>query len=112
MLLDCKLAYKRIISKKTDEYFSQINQLKDDFLMLSKNKNNALRTLHVTFFAWLGYLGIELFKIIVNYQKSNILEYLFCSTGAKKGIVIIMFIIALVFIFLAYVLEIKSLRET
>lgn len=112
LLLDCKLAYKRIISKKTDEYFSQINQLKDDFLMLSKNKNNALRALHVTFFAWLGYLGIELFKIIVNYQKSNILEYLFCSTGAKKGIVIIMFIIALVFIFLAYVLEIKSLRET
>ena len=38
LLLDCKLAYKRIISKKTDEYFSQINQLKDDFLMLSKNK--------------------------------------------------------------------------
>ncbi|MEO5301370.1 hypothetical protein [Enterococcus cecorum] len=64
------------------------------------------------FFAWLGYLGIELFKIIANYQKSNILEYLFFSTGAKKGIIILMFIIALVFIFLAYVLEVKSLRRT
>lgn len=112
LLVDCKLAYKRIISKKTDEYFSQINQLKDDFLILSKNENNVLRTLNVTFFAWLGYLGIELFKIIANYQKSNILEYLFFSTGAKKGIIILMFIIALVFIFLAYVLEVKSLRRT
>lgn len=112
ILADSKLAYKRIISKKTDDYFNQLNQLKEDFLVLSKNENSALRALNITFFAWIGYLGVELFKIIVNYNKPDILTYLVCSTGAKKGIVIIGFIIALFFIFLAYVLEIKSLEKT
>ena len=112
MLIDSTLAYKRIISKKTEDYFNQLNQLKDDFLVLTKNENSALRALNVTFFAWLGYLGVELFKIIVNYNKPDILKYLFCSTGAKKGLVILGFIIALLFIFFAYVLEIKSLEKT
>lgn len=112
ILTDSKLAYKRIISKKTDDYFNQLNQLKEDFLVLSKNENSALRALNISFFAWLGYLGIELFKIIVNYNKADILTYLFCSTGAKKGIVIMGFIIALFFVFFAYVLEIKSLEKT
>ena len=112
ILADSKLAYKRIISKNTDDYFNQLNQLKADFLVLSKNENSALRALNITFFAWIGYLGVELFKIIVNYNKPDILTYLVCSTGAKKGIVIIGFIIALFFIFLAYVLEIKSLEKT
>ncbi len=112
ILMDSKLAYKRIISKKTDDYFNQINQLKDDFLVLSKNENSALRTLNIAFFAWLGYIGVELFKIIVNYNKSDILTYLFCSAGAKKGIVILGFIVALFFVFLVYVLEIMSLKKT
>ena len=112
ILTDSKLAYKRIISKKTDDYFNQLNQLKEDFLVLSKNENSALRALNISFFAWLGYLGIELFKIIVNYNKADIFTYLFCSTGAKKGIVIMGFIIALFFVFFAYVLEIKSLEKT
>lgn len=112
ILEDSKLAYKRIISKKTDDYFDQLNQLKDDFLILSQNQNTALRTLHVTFFAWLGYLGIELFNIITKYEEANILYYLFCSQGIKKGIVIFMFGVALCFIFIGYVLEIKSLKKT
>ena len=112
ILMDSRLAYQRIISQKTEDYFNQLNQLKDDFLVLTKNENSALRALNVTFFAWLGYLGVELFKIIVNYNKPDILKYLFCSTGVKKGLVIIGFIIALIFIFFAYVLEIKSLEKT
>ena len=112
ILTDSKLAYKRIISKKTDDYFNQLNQLKEDFLILSKNENSTLRALNIAFFAWLGYLGVELFKIVVNYNKGDILTYLFCSTGAKKGIVIMGFIIALFFVFLVYVLEIKSLEKT
>lgn len=112
ILLDSKLAYQRIISKKTDDYFNQLNQLKEDFLELSKHENSVLRTLNITFFAWLGYLGVELFKIIVNYSKQDILNYLFFSTGVKKGIVIIGFMVALSFIFMGYVLEIKSLEKT
>ena len=79
---------------------------------MSKNENSALRTLNIAFFAWLGYIGVELFKIIVNYNKSDILTYLFCSAGAKKGIVILGFIVALFFVFLVYVLEIMSLKKT
>lgn len=60
----------------------------------------------------MGYLGVELFKIIVNYSKQDIFSYLFFSTGEKKGIVIMGFIVALSFIFMGYVLEIKSLEKT
>lgn len=112
ILKDSKLAYKRIISKKTNEYFEQLNQLKDDFLILSKNENSALRTLNLTFFAWLGSLGLELFKIITDYNGANILQYILFSKGAKKSIIIMIFIIALVAIFLAYIMEMKSLAET
>ncbi|WP_129721414.1 hypothetical protein [Xylanivirga thermophila] len=112
LLEDSKLAFKRIISNKTDDYFEQLNQLKDDFLVLSKNENSALRTLNLTFFAWLGYLGMEVFKIVIDYKGSDIIPYLLWSNGAKKGIIILMFITALIFIFIAYVLEIKSLEKT
>lgn len=112
VLEDSKLAYKRIISKKTNEYFEQLNQLKDDFLILSKNENSSLRTLNLTFFAWLGYLGVELFNIIVNYKGEDIILYLLFSKGAKKGIVLLIFIVALIFIFIGFVLEIKSLEKT
>ena len=112
IIIDSKLAYKRIISKKTDDYFNQLTQLKEDFLVLAKHENSVLRTLNITFFAWLGYLGVELFKIIVNYSKPDIVNYLLFSTGAKKGLVIIGFIVALSLIFLGYILEVKSLEKT
>lgn len=112
ILEDSKLAYERIVSNKTKDYFNQLNQLKDDFLILSQNENTALRTLHVTFFAWIGYLGIELFNIVTKYDGTNIVYYLFCSKGIKKGIVILMFIAALIIIFIGYASEIKSLQKT
>ena len=112
LLEDSKLAYRRIISKKTNEYFEQLNQLKDDFLILSQNENSTLRTLNLTFFAWLGSLGLELFNIIKDYTGTDILQYVFFSTGAKKGIVVLVFIIALIALFVSYTIEMKSLEET
>lgn len=112
LIEDSNLAFNRIVSNKTDDYFTQLNQLKDDFLILAQNERSAVRTLNLTFFAWLGYLGFELFKIIVNYNKLDIISYLLFSSGPKKGIVIAMFIMALIFIFTAYAIEIKSLGKT
>lgn len=112
LLEDSKLAYRRIISKKTNEYFEQLNQLKDDFLILSQNENSTLRTLNLAFFAWLGSLGLELFNIIKDYTGTDILQYVFFSTGAKKGIVVLVFIIALIALFVSYTIEMKSLEET
>ena len=102
---------KRIISRKTDDYFEQLNKLKDDFLALSKNANNALKTLNLTFFAWLGSMGVKLLNIITKYDGNDIIPYLLFSKGSKKGVVIAMFIIALIFIFIAYISEIKSLQK-
>ncbi len=112
ILEDCNLCFKRIVSRKTNDYFEQINKLKDDFLIMSRNEGNALRTLNLTFFAWLGYIGVELFNIIKKYDGDNILEYLLFSKGAKKGIVILLFTLALCFIFLAYYIEINGLKKT
>lgn len=111
ILEDSKLAYKRIISRKTDDYFEQLNNLKDDFLALSKNANNALKTLNLTFFAWLGSMGVKLLDIITGYDGNDIIPYLLFSKGSKKGVVIVMFIIALIFIFITYISEIKSLQN-
>ena len=111
ILEDSKLAYKRIISRKTDDYFEQLNNLKDDFLALSKNANNALKTLNLTFFAWLGSMGVKLLDIITGYDGNDIISYLLFSKGCFKGVVIAMFIIALIFIFITYISEIKSLQN-
>ena len=111
ILEDSKLAYKRIISRKTDDYFEQLNNLKDDFLALSKNANNALKTLNLTFFAWLGSMGVKLLDIITGYDGNDIISYLLFSKGSKKGVIIAMFIIALIFIFITYISEIKSLQN-
>ena len=111
ILEDSKLAYNRIISRKTDDYFDQINKLKDDFLSLSKNENTTLRTLNLTFFAWLGSLGVQLLNLIIKYDGNNLLCYLFISKGLKKAVVVGMFIMALIFIFVAYISEIKSLQK-
>lgn len=85
LLEDSKLAYRRIISKKTNEYFEQLNQLKDDFLILSQNENSTLRTLNLTFFAWLGSLGLELFNIIKDYTGTDILQYVFFLQERKRA---------------------------
>lgn len=111
ILEDSKLAYNRIISRKTDDYFDQINKLKDDFLSLSKNENTTLRTLNLTFFAWLGSLGVQLLNLIIKYDGNNLLCYLLISKGLKKAVVVGMFIMALIFIFVAYIYEIKSLQK-
>lgn len=111
LLFDSKLAYRRIISKKTDEYFQQINRLKDDFLVLSKNQQTSVRALNLTFFAWLGALGIEIFKIVSNYDGSDLWKHLFLSSGSKQLFVIISFLIALIFIWCGYKLEVQSLQK-
>ena len=85
LIEDSNLAFNRIVSNKTDDYFTQLNQLKDDFLILAQNERSAVRTLNLTFFAWLGYLGIELFKIIVNYNKSDIISYLRLQTNSEQN---------------------------
>ena len=67
--------------------------------------------MNLTFFAWLGSLGVQLLNIIIGYNGNNLLHYLLFSKDSKKGIVVGMFIVALIFIFIAYVSEIKSLQK-
>ncbi len=111
ILEDSKLIYNRTISGQTKDYFEQINRLKDDFLVLSNNEQKAMRTLNVTFFAWLGYLGIEILQYISEYNGNNLIRDLFFSQGEKPGVVVLMLSIALIFIFLGYYYEVSSLRK-
>ena len=56
-------------------------------------------------------MGVQLLNIISKYDGNNIIPYLLFSKGSKKGVIIAMFIIALIFIFIAYISEIKSLQK-
>lgn len=112
ILENSKLAYKRIISDKTKEYFNHINQLKNDFLILAKNENGILRTLNLTFFTWLGALALKLFDIINNYEGNNLVEYILLSKGTGTALIIFMFLVGLLAIYIGYTIEIKSLQET
>ena len=49
---------------------------------------------------------MQLLNIISKYDGNNIIPYLLFSKGSKKGV-----IIALIFIFIAYISEIKSLQK-
>lgn len=114
ILRDSKAAFKRIASRKTDDYFNQLNQLKEDFLTLSKSKNGALRTLHIAFFTWLGSLGYKLMDIVLRYDNNqmDIYDYIFWSKGDKQFLLTVGFLIGLIAIYAVYCSEIKSLEKT
>lgn len=111
ILKDCILAHRRIISYKTDDYFSQVNDLKKDFLKLADDENSTLRALNISIFAWLGSLGMQLFNIVKDYDRDNFFWYLITSKGEKKIITILVFLISLLFIFICYLGEMNALKE-
>lgn len=111
ILKDCKLAHRRIISRKTDDYFSQIADLKNDFLKLADDENSTIRTLNISIFAWLGSIGMELFKLVKDYNNDDFFCYLFFSNGEKKVVTILIFLIALIFIFVCYMVEMNTLKQ-
>lgn len=111
ILKDCKLAHRRIISHKTDDYFSQLNDLKNDFFKLADDENSSLRALNISIFAWLGSFGMELFNLVKDYDKDDFFCYLLTSKGEKKFITVLIFLIALLFIFVCYMVEMYALKQ-
>lgn len=111
ILIDSKITYRRIISQKTDDYFEELNRLKDDYLILSKNIQGSVRVVNITFFTWLGTLGIEVFKIAMAYEGDELWEYLFWAKDDKIVLLVIISLVALCIIALAYYREFKCLQS-
>ncbi|MBZ1524028.1 hypothetical protein J3336_11440, partial [Leuconostoc mesenteroides] len=47
-----KSAFNRIIAEETDDYFTQVNILKDDFMKLSERQRKSYQSLHLKFLGW------------------------------------------------------------
>ncbi|HDV0795574.1 TPA: hypothetical protein RHK09_002930, partial [Enterococcus faecalis] len=54
-------AFNRIIKEETDKYFSQVNLLKDDFLKLSKEKQESYQALHLKFLGWCSAVALYIY---------------------------------------------------
>lgn len=111
ILRDSITSYNRVISQKSDSYFEQLNKLKDDFIIISKNAQSSLRALNITFLAWLGTFSMELFKIVMEYPGDNLWTYLLFSKDDKIAFLMMISIFILISIGLAHSIEVKHLQN-
>lgn len=112
ILIEAKSAFNRIISRETDKYFEQVNQLKEDFLSLADTQNKVNRSLHISVFGWLGYLAWTIFDVIRDYPGNNLFHKIINSQSEKVTIVLLILLSALMVIFGAYIKEIYDNKKT
>lgn len=112
ILIEAKSAFNRIISRETDKYFEQVNQLKEDFLLLAESQNKVNRSLHLSVFGWLGYLAWTIFDVVRSYSGNNLFNKILFSQSEKISIVLLILFLALVVIFSAHIKEIYDNRKT
>lgn len=107
----CKIIYERIISQKTNRYFNDVYQLKNDFLNLSESIQKASRTLHIALIAWVTYLASEISKNIFSSGTSDTLHKIFFSESKDIGFFFLILAISLSFIIFNYFIEVYSLNK-
>lgn len=107
----CKIIYERIISQRTNRYFNDVYQLKNDFLNLSESIQKASRTLHIALIAWVTYLASEISKNIFSSGTSDTLHKIFFSESKDIGFFFLILAISLSFILFNYFIEVYSLNK-
>ncbi len=112
ILTEAKSVFKRIISQETKEYFEQANQLRRDFLTLSSDQNKANRTLHISLFGWLGYIGLTILDFIKEYEGQYLINSIVFLYSEKVIIIILLLIGTLIVIMSAYVKEVYDNKKT
>ncbi|EJX8089146.1 hypothetical protein OEN06_002708, partial [Enterococcus faecalis] len=93
-------AFNRIIKEETDKYFSQVNLLKDDFLKLSKEKQESYQALHLKFLGWCSAVALYIYDELKSIDGDNLWKKILFSKSEKSLLILLIFILSLIVIWL------------
>ncbi|MCL2560096.1 MAG: hypothetical protein FWE07_06375 [Turicibacter sp.] len=97
LLEKSKSAFNRIISDKTENYFEQVNRLKDDFLTISNSMARSYKAVHTQMIGWLAAVAIYVYSEVSQTDDQNDLWVrLFCASSSERAqVVLAMLLLAL-----------------
>jgi hypothetical protein len=107
-LESAKSLFNRIISEETDKYFSQINSLKDDFLKLTERQKDSLSALHLKVLGWASAIALFIYDALKDQQNEGIIHKLFLSVTEKTKLFLVIFLLAIVFIWIIFINEMRE----
>lgn len=110
-LNSAKSAFNRIIREETDKYFTQVNMLKDDFLILSEHKRENYASLHLKFLTWGSSIAIFIYSELKDSQADNLFQKLLFSKTDKSIVFLTIFIISLIIIWSLFVKEVSESKK-
>lgn len=106
-----KSAFNRVIKEETDKYFSQINMLKNDFLILSEQKRESFASLHLKLLAWGSSIALFIYGELKDIDSSNLISKLLFSKSEKHILFIIIFTITIIIIWLFFTKEVNESKK-
>ncbi|EGO2668902.1 hypothetical protein FKY79_07340 [Enterococcus faecalis] len=104
-------AFNRIIKEETDKYFSQVNLLKDDFLKLSKEKQESYQALHLKFLGWCSAVALYIYDELKSVDGDNLWKKILFSKSEKSLLILLIFILSLIVIWLLFIKETSELKS-
>lgn len=107
-LYSAKSAFNRIIKEETDNYFAQVNMLKDDFLKLSDRQRKSYQSLHLKFLGWGSSIALFIYGEIKDKPSGNLWKKLLFSKTEKSCIFIIIFLVSLLTIWILFKKEMND----
>lgn len=110
-LNSAKSMFNRIIKEETDKYFDQINILKDDFLQLSDQKRKSYNSLHIKFLGWISSIGLFVYEQLKDKPSEDLIYNLFFEINDKIRVFLVIFILALIIIWVIFVKEMVDNQE-
>lgn len=101
-LYSAKSSFNRIIKEETDNYFRQVNTLKDDFLKLNERQKESYQSLHLKFLGWGGSIAVFVYGEIKDRPSGNLWQKILFSKTEKSYIFLIIFLISLLVIWIIF----------
>lgn len=100
-----KSLFNRIIKEQTDQYFIQVNTLREDFLKFSEKKQASYNSLHLKFLGWISAIAVFIYGELKDYEGDRLLYKVFCSSTDKSELFLIFFILSIVIIWIIFIKE-------
>ncbi|MBF0818245.1 hypothetical protein [Streptococcus acidominimus] len=103
--------FNRIVSGKTDKYFEFQNNLKEDFIKISRGIKEYNSGLNTKLFGWLTAFSLIIFDFIKESDGKNLFRRVIFSTSEKIKLLLLLLFGALVIIMIMYNLDIKTIKK-
>ncbi|BDR57445.1 hypothetical protein [Xylocopilactobacillus apis] len=110
-LYKAKSIFNRVIKEKTDDYFKQVNMLKDDFFNFTKSQRESYQSLNLKFIGWSSSIALFIYGEIKDKPSGNLMKKILFSKTEKSLLFLLIFFISLIVIWIIFVREMNELKD-